>query len=173
MFDVKVLLLNSTDEVLAFISERKALRLFVKGKVDIISTWSDIFIQFVSGKKMNFPAVVKLKYHIKKNFSQLAFSRRAVFKRDEHRCKFCDVQLNSRTATIDHIIPKSMGGTSSFINCVAACSSCNKRKGNKTLAASGMFLLSEPYIPSGHMHYFSDDDRWHDDWELFLPEYQK
>lgn len=173
MNDVKVLLLNSTYEALALISERKALRLFVKGKVEIISTWADVFVQFVSGNKINFPAIIKLKYYIKKSLSQLAFSRRAVLKRDKLQCAYCGRCLNARIATIDHIVPKSSGGASSFLNCVTSCGPCNRHKGNKTLGETGMKLLFKPYIPAGYLHFFSDDDRWHDDWDLFLPECQK
>lgn len=163
----KILLLNSNFEVLSFVCERKALKLFVKGKVDVLSTWPDIEIHYGSGH-MSFPATLKLKYYVKKAYTQLAFSRKAVFKRDRFTCQYCGKLLKSGQMTVDHIIPKSLGGASSFNNCVASCYPCNSKKGSKTLDQVEMKLLIKPVVPSGYMHYISESDSWHDYWNIFF-----
>lgn len=163
----KVLLLNSTYEILSFISERKALKLFVKGKVDVLSSWPDVEICYGSGC-MNFPATLRLKYYVKKNYAQLAFSRKAVFKRDRFSCQYCGKFLKSGQVTVDHVIPKSMGGVSSFNNCVTACYACNNKKGNRTPEQADMTLYVKPAAPIGYLHYISDADSWHDDWNVFF-----
>lgn len=161
-----VLLLNSTCEILHFITFKKAIRLIVKNKVDILSTWDKI-INWPSGY-MNLPATLKLKYFVKKKYTQLAFSRKAVFKRDNYHCQYCNKPLKLGQATVDHIFPKSMGGTSSFKNCVTSCYPCNNKKGNRTLEQTDMLILVEPIQPIGYIHYMSDKDGWHDDWNLYI-----
>jgi 5-methylcytosine-specific restriction endonuclease McrA len=165
----KVLLLNSTYEILAFISDRKALKLYFKGKVEIISSWPDIEILYGSNM-MNFPATLRLKYFVKKNYTQLVFSRKSVFKRDKFTCQYCGKFLKSGQVTVDHVIPKSMGGTSSFNNCVTSCYSCNNRKGSRTPEQANMTLLTRPVVPNGYLHYVSEQEGWHDDWNIFFGE---
>lgn len=164
----KVLLLNNTYEVLSFISEKKALKLMFKDKVDIISVWPDVDIMFHSGNKIKFPSVLKLKYFIKKNFSQLSFSRKSVFKRDRFYCQYCGKNLKSGQVTVDHVVPKSLGGLSSFGNCVTACYGCNNKKGSRTPEQANMKLINMPTQPVGYLHYVSENDQWHNDWDNFL-----
>lgn len=168
----KVLLLNSTYEVLSFISERKAIKLLFKNKVDIISTYPDVKFRFYNDE-LEFPATLKLKYHIKRRFSNLAFSRKSVFKRDNLTCQYCQKKLRPGQATIDHIIPKCRGGISSFTNCITACYICNNRKGNKTLEQANMLILNKPTVPSGYLYYYSEQECWHDDWTMFFGEDRK
>ena len=164
----KSLLLNNNYDVLQFVSERKALRLFYKEKVDIISEWDNEDIVFTSGKIMKFPAVLRLKYYVHKKFSHLPFSRRAVFKRDKYVCQYCQIHLKTGHATVDHIIPRVMGGGSSFTNCVASCFRCNTKKGPRTPEQAGMFPINTPVAPNGFVYYLADNDRWHDDWNTFI-----
>ena len=160
----KVLLLNSTNDILAFINERKAIRLMFKEKVEVISTWDDESFVFC-GRSINFPAVIKMRYYVYRKFSKPLFSRRAILKRDQNQCQFCGVKFND--GTIDHIIPKSLGGISSFTNCVAACFPCNKKKANKLLHETNLKLLKEPLPPSGYLFYFPNCE-WHKEWMQFI-----
>jgi|ERR1700722_7088503 len=163
----KVLLLNNTYEVLSFISERKAIKLVCKDKVDIVATWPDVQIRF-GGKTVNFPSILRLRYYVRKKYSQLSFSRKAVFKRDRFTCQYCSKLLKSGQVTVDHVIPKSIGGQSSFTNCVTACYSCNNRKGSRTPEGASMELINKPVAPAGYMHYISENDHWHADWDKFF-----
>lgn len=72
------------------------------------------------------------------------FTRAGMLKRDKHTCRYC----RKRADTVDHVLPESRGGPTSWLNCVAACSACNGRKGDRTPEKAGMPLLWEPYIPT-------------------------
>jgi 5-methylcytosine-specific restriction endonuclease McrA len=75
------------------------------------------------------PAVMMLNEYQKKKHT-VRFSKSNVFLRDGYRCQYCGVDLNRRTATLDHVLPISCGGQSTFENTVTACSPCNSIKGN-------------------------------------------
>lgn len=160
-----VLLLNSTEEVLNFISEKKAFKLLYKGKVDIVRGWLDRTLYFL-GQVIHYPAVIKLKYYVYRKFNKLIFSRRAIFKRDGYACQYCQQKLKHGQITVDHILPKSRGGKSCFSNCVAACYSCNKRKSNKMLSETNLRLIRVPAEPSGPV--FFTEGEWHPDWDHFI-----
>ena len=92
-------------------------------------------------------------------------TRRAVFARDEHSCQYCGVE--GVRLTVDHVLPRSRGGPSSWDNAVTACAPCNLRKGDRSLEESGLVLhriprapapelfiqLSTPTIPNGWLQY--------------------
>jgi hypothetical protein len=164
---VKVLLLNNNYSILSFITERKAIKLLFKGKVEVVSHWDNIKVHF-SGGDFTFPAVLKMKYYVHKVFSRLLFSRKAVFRRDHFTCQYCGKHLNNNQITLDHIIPKCNGGTSSFKNCVAACHTCNKKKGKQSLEEAGLTLLSVPDIPLGYIYHINEQDAWHEEWDKFF-----
>lgn len=163
----KILLLNSSYEVLQFITERKAIRLLCKGKVDIVSSWADEQINIGNGN-IYFPSTLKMKYYVNIKFSKLSFSRKSVFKRDFFNCQYCGKHLKGDQATIDHINPRSLGGDNSFDNCVTACYPCNSRKGNKTLQEANMELINSPIIPLQYVYYLSDSDIWHTEWDNYF-----
>ena len=81
---------------------------------------------------------------------EVVFSRRNLFRRDEHRCQYCGCHPGGDSLTIDHILPRSRGGRSSWANCVLACLECNKRKRDRTPRESGLRLLKEPARPRWH-----------------------
>jgi|SRR5579859_813698 len=167
----KTLLLNSTYEPLSFLSERRALKLIFKDKCDIINNWNDDIV-WQSGK-IKLPAIIKLKYYIRRNIVITNnFSRKILIKRDKSQCKYCFKKLTSSQITIDHIIPKSQGGITSFDNCVVSCLDCNYRKGSKTLEQSGLILLEKPFHPLSPSYGLFLDSRevWHPSWNNYLKE---
>lgn len=166
----KTLLLNSSYEVLSFITERRMLKLLIKDKAEIISHWDD-YISWKTGK-IKHPAILRLKHHVKRNFVNTNFSRFAIVKRDKSQCQYCDKKLMPSQITIDHVIPKSKKGATSFMNCVVSCHACNNKKGDKTLEQSGMVLLRKPTHPSFTAKYFIHDnhEQWHSDWNDYLGE---
>ena len=76
------------------------------------------------------------------------YTRRNVYRRDGARCQYCGVAPGASHLTIDHILPRSRGGATSWRNCVTACSRCNARKADRTLEQSGLRLLRAPRAPS-------------------------
>jgi 5-methylcytosine-specific restriction endonuclease McrA len=100
--------------------------------------------------KMRIPAVIRLRKYVKIVFDRLTFvsyNKKNVHLRDNYICQYCSVRIKDREATIDHVIPYSKGGLEKWENTVTCCKRCNRIKGNKTLAQSGLKLLRVPTKP--------------------------
>ncbi len=93
------------------------------------------------------PEVVALQRFDRLPMAAVAFSRRNVAKRDHFTCQYCGAQPGVGEVTIDHIVPRSQGGPSTWTNCVAACAGCNARKANRTPDQAGMRLRKPPSRP--------------------------
>lgn len=77
-------------------------------------------------------------------YRDAAWHRGGVFLRDKHRCAYC----GAKATTVDHLVPRSRGGQWSWLNCVAACSPCNARKGSRTPEEARMPLrFATPRVP--------------------------
>ncbi len=164
----KTLLLNASYEVLSFIPERKVFKLLIKDKVEVISSWDD---QINWGKnKIKHPAILRLKNHVRRNYYNSNFSRKALIKRDRSSCQYCGIKLTASQITVDHVMPRAQGGTTSFTNCVVCCQICNNKKADRTPEQAGMALMKKPTHPSfSSAHYVADPQEfWHRDWDDFL-----
>jgi 5-methylcytosine-specific restriction endonuclease McrA len=93
------------------------------------------------------PEVVVLTNYGETPDKHLAFSRSNIYKRDRNTCQYCGVRPGTSELTIDHIIPRSRGGKSTWLNCVLACITCNRKKADRTLAESGLRLRHQPIKP--------------------------
>ena len=165
----KTLLLNDDFSVLSFVPERKMLKLVAKNKVEILNSWSDIIVW--SSGQINHPAIIRLIKHVNRSYSKCnAFSRKAVVKRDQGICMYCGRKLSISEITIDHIIPKFLGGRTTFTNCVVSCGPCNNKKANQTLEEANMVLLCKPTHPSFSNCSFYPDakESWHPEWDTYL-----
>lgn len=78
---------------------------------------------------------------------QLKFSRRNIYLRDDHTCQYCGKVPKKEDITIDHVIPRSKGGKTTWENVVLACIRCNMKKGNKLVPEAGLKLLNQPVKP--------------------------
>ena len=164
---MKVLLLNSTYQAINFVSQRKALKLFVKGKVDILSSW-DRKVRWARGE-MFAPATIKLKYYVRWIPKKSRFNRIGVFKRDHNTCMYCNNVFKHLDLTIDHVIPQSRGGKSNWQNCVTSCYACNNKKADRTPEEAKMKIISQPVVPSLNIsHELIFMNRTHDDWYMYL-----
>lgn len=164
----KTLLLNASYEVLSFIPERKVFKLLIKDKVEVISTWNDIILW--GDSQLYHPSILRLKCHIKRNYSNTNFSRKALVKRDRSICQYCGRKLSASQITVDHILPRAQGGITSFTNCVISCYACNNKKADRTPEQASMTIFKKPTHPSFSVnHYVSEpQDYWHNDWDDFL-----
>lgn len=79
---------------------------------------------------------------------ETAFNKKNLFYRDHKQCQYCGIKPGIEQLTNDHVVPKSLGGKTSWLNCTTACRLCNAKKGNLTLEKSGMTLLSIPARPT-------------------------
>lgn len=78
---------------------------------------------------------------------QVPFTRRNLSRRDHLRCQYCGRRPGPEHLTIDHVLPRSQGGSTGWSNCVLACIPCNRKKGGKTPEQAGMRLLASPTRP--------------------------
>lgn len=117
------------------------------------------------------PQVVKLVFYSHFPPLHVKFSRRNIYLRDKNQCQYCGARPPREDMTIDHVVPRSHGGKSVWENVVLACSRCNTRKGNLTLAKSGLALIRKPSRPHwllGSRPDFNPDNR--PLWQKFIDE---
>ncbi len=79
---------------------------------------------------------------------EVSFSRRNLYRRDGYSCQYCGRRRPLDELSIDHVMPRSRGGKTTWENCVLACVRCNTKKANKTLRESGFQLLRAPGKPT-------------------------
>jgi 5-methylcytosine-specific restriction endonuclease McrA len=97
--------------------------------------------------RLRVPEVVCLVQYDRLPSAAVTFSRRNVAKRDHHTCQYCGAQPGWEAITVDHVVPRSQGGASSWTNCVAACEACNAHKADRTPEQAGMRLRRAPARP--------------------------
>ncbi len=118
--------------------------------------------------RLRVPEVVCLTRHIGRPSAAVAFSRRNVAKRDHHTCQYCGGQPGGDGITIDHVVPRSQGGATSWTNCVAACVTCNARKADRTPEQAGMHLRRRPSRPDWKPLYAHGLSHRVATWDRFL-----
>ncbi len=94
------------------------------------------------------PEVIVLSNYAQMPPMKVGFNGPNLWKRDQFTCQFCGDQFTGRSLTIDHVLPRSRGGGTSWENCVAACSPCNSRKADRTPGEARMRLLKQPAVPT-------------------------
>ncbi len=143
--DGSCILLNGDYTFLSLVDWKKAIGLMVADKVRVLK-FSDRVIRGVS-RTFNVPAVAVLAKVVRSVYrGHVPFSRRNVLLRDGFACAYCGTR--TRPITIDHVIPKSRGGSTDFDNCVACCRACNQRKGSLRPREAGMTLRRRPWQPT-------------------------
>lgn len=149
-----VLLLNASLEPLGVITQRRALSLMYRGRVEAVTDES-FELRGVT-KVFSVPSVIRLRRFINVPRRGAKWSRRGVLQRDNFTCAYCGVKAGERQNkkymersdfTVDHILPTSRGGKNTWVNTVCACPSCNHRKGNRTPHEANIKLLWEPKTP--------------------------
>jgi 5-methylcytosine-specific restriction endonuclease McrA len=139
-------LLNADFTFLNLIDWKRAVCLLAKGKVEVLKH-SDSVVKSPGGIEFKIPSIMRLIKLIRTIYrTGVAFNKKNILVRDGFRCAYCGEK--SQKLTIDHIIPRSRGGRDSFENCVAACRSCNRRKGGRMPSEANMHLILKPYQPT-------------------------
>jgi len=128
-----VLLLNTDGSPvsmlpLSTISWQEAIRFMVLDKVSVMD-WHEDWIVHSSNWSTRVPSVIMLKEYQKKK-GYVRYSKMNVFLRDEFVCQYCATKVTRKTATLDHVLPISHGGKSTWENSTTACMPCNSGKGN-------------------------------------------
>ena len=114
------------------------------------------------------PEVVVLTAYEGRGERSVVFSRKNIFKRDRYTCQYCGKQPGPEELTIDHVMPCSRGGTSTWENCLLACVECNKRKADKTPEEAKMPPRKAPKKPSWKTLSQVHPKARRESWEQFL-----
>lgn len=179
------LVLNRNWQPIGFATVARSLTLVVAERARIVDpadfqqySWSDWakripqhdepFVQAVQFR-LRVPEVITLTEYDRVPSNSVTFSRRNIYKRDRFTCQYCGLQPGSEELTIDHVLPRSRGGTSSWENCVLACLECNKRKADRTPNEAHMPLRKEPVRPAWRPMYSRNTVRI-ESWSKFLSE---
>jgi 5-methylcytosine-specific restriction endonuclease McrA len=161
-----VLVLNATFEPINVCTVRRATVLLLKERAEIIErSERELHAETFT---MPRPIVIRLTSYVRvpRDAHRRKITRRAVFARDRWTCQYCGGVRG--TLTIDHVVPRSRGGGSTWDNIVTCCAPCNRRKGDRLPKVAGMHLLSEPRPPSPHIFVHVASTTIHPAWEQYL-----
>lgn len=145
------LALNASFEPLTMVPVRRALRLLIDGKAEIVESDTNRLVRS-EHLTLPHPAVIRLTrfIHVPRRFRRQV-TNTFLFARDRYTCQYCgraQSELKLRESlTRDHIVPLSRGGLNEWTNVVTACGPCNTRKANRLPAEIGMHPLTVPVEP--------------------------
>ncbi|HEY5162150.1 MAG TPA: HNH endonuclease [Terriglobales bacterium] len=159
-----VLVLNASYEPINVCAARRAIVLVLKG----VAMAEEENGHYLHSTRISIrvPSVIRLLEYRRIPHQTRSLSRKNILLRDRNICQYCGTVLPSSELTLDHVIPRSRGGASTWENLVACCHSCNRRKGNQSVHEAGMKLMREPRAFNLHTsrHIMRlighSDDKW-------------
>ncbi len=159
------MVLNANYEPINVCNIRRAIGLILDDKALLVMNGRGV-IRTVS-REYPCPSIIRLQSMIRRPRPQVKLNKTEVFRRDEYTCQYCGHHTPS--PTIDHIIPRRLGGAHAWENLVTACASCNHRKGGRSLAQAHMKLRRPPKAPPASARYiFSRYLNSNEEWEQFI-----
>lgn len=160
----KVLVLNQDYSPLTLCTVSRAFLLVFLEKAELLAADKNGYMRTVS---MSYPkpSVIKIKSYIQVPYKGVVLTRFNIFKRDGHKCQYCET---TKDLTLDHLIPRSKGGKSTWKNLVSACKRCNSRKGDRTPIEAGLVLKRPPFKPSYIMFLRNSVGELNNDWQQYL-----
>jgi 5-methylcytosine-specific restriction endonuclease McrA len=115
------------------------------------------------------PRIVRLLTYNRVPEKTVRFNRRNIIARDENRCQYCGRSFPSKRLTLDHVVPRSLGGQTTWGNVVCACGECNVRKGGRPPDDAGMELVRRPGKPKrSPVISFRIRERKYQSWKHFV-----
>ena len=156
-----VLVINASYEAVNVTSARRALTLVLGGKAVV----EEVSAHVVRTSRIAIPVPVVIRLTKYRRMPRLnrAVSRRGIILRDNSTCQYCRSKLPSGSLTMDHVIPKSRGGSSTWENLVASCFRCNNLKADRTPQEAGLALAKQPRqitIHAKHRLLIGDEKTW-------------
>jgi 5-methylcytosine-specific restriction endonuclease McrA len=160
VLNTKVLVLNRSYLPIHITVVRRALSLLYQGIARAVddqyrtfdfASWADLAADDDSiglvNRAIRVPRVILLQGYDRIPRRYVRFSRFNIYSRDQNRCQYCGRQFPRAELNLDHIVPRSKGGTSIWENVVCSCHRCNRLKGGRTPAEAGMRLIRQPRRP--------------------------
>lgn len=160
-----VLVLNANFEPINVCNPRRAVGLILSGKADMVMNGRG-YVKTVS-QAIPMPSVIRLEQMVRRPRLRVKLTRREVFRRDNFTCQYCG--RHAGDLTLDHVLPRHLGGGHIWDNVVAACPACNHRKGGRQLGEVHMTLLRTPQEPPASAFYiFGRHLEQNSEWEEFI-----
>jgi 5-methylcytosine-specific restriction endonuclease McrA len=192
--DASVLVLNRLFMAVHIVSVRRAFCLLCKDLAEVVSlqdgqyatydftTWREVseyrakffreedddWLRTVNCE-IQVPRVIRLVGYEKMPRQTVKFNRRNIFARDNNQCQYCGKRFSISELSLDHVVPRSQAGTSTWENIVCACLGCNVRKGGRTPRQAHMTLIRKPEKPKrSPMLNLKLSHRKYQSWRTFL-----
>ncbi len=188
-----VLVLNRLYMAVNVISARRAFMLLARDQAEVVTVegdtygaydfetwievgkardrWTDGETEWVHAIQFDImvPKVVRLLFYDRLPQTRVKFNRRNIFARDDNRCQYCGKRYSTVELSLDHVIPRSRGGRTSWDNIVCACTRCNAKKGGRLPEEAGLSLIKKPIKPrrSPVIHLKLRSGKYHT-WKQFL-----
>jgi 5-methylcytosine-specific restriction endonuclease McrA len=162
ILDTKVLILNRSYLPIHVTSVRRAFSLLYQGIARAVNeqyqtfdfaSWSDLSVSLhdesigLVNRAIRVPRVILLVSYDRVPKRHVRFSRYNIYARDKSTCQYCGSRFPRHELNLDHVVPRSLGGTSTWENVVCSCHDCNRHKGGRTPEDAGMALLRKPIRP--------------------------
>ncbi len=191
--DCNVLVLNKHYMAIRIVGARRAFSLLFRDLAEVVSFEQGEYSNYnfqswcgVSQFRRNFepdghdwvstvnfyiavPRIIRLLFYDRLPRNEVKFNRRNIFARDKSRCQYCGKRQRTSELSLDHVVPKSMGGKSVWENIVCACAKCNVKKGGRTPRQAAMTLIQKPVKPKHNplVHIHLGHQRYRT-WKQFL-----
>lgn len=160
----KTLVLNQDYRALTTCAAAKAFLLVYMNKAEVVNDVKDGYFRTVTNH-YPIPSVIRLRNYVHLPYKGVILSRQNIFRRDGQRCQYCG---SGYDLTLDHVLPKSRKGGSTWDNLVTACKHCNARKGDRTPEEAKMPLRQKPFKPSFLMFLRDFSGPIYDEWMVYL-----
>ena len=160
-----VLVLNANFAPIHVCNVRRALGLILQDKATLVMNGRG-YIRTVR-TQIPCPSIIRLSHMVKRPRPIVKLNKQEVFRRDGYRCQYCGVRPSR--PTLDHVIPRRLGGAHTWENLVTACPSCNLRKGGRTVEQANMQPRKKPIRPPASADYiFGKYLKGNEEWEEFV-----
>jgi 5-methylcytosine-specific restriction endonuclease McrA len=146
---VPVLVLNANFEPINVCNTYRAITLMLAGKASMVMNGRG-YIHTIN-QAFPIPSVIRLVEMVRRPRPRVKLTKREILRRDNYSCQYCGQRAS--VLTIDHVLPRHMGGQHTWDNLVTACQVCNHRKGGRTVEQAHMFLLRQPAEPPASARY--------------------
>ena len=165
----KVLVLNQDNSPISVCTVQRAFLLNYLDKSELVQPANGFKLRSVN-KAFPMPAVIRLNKYVNVPYKGVALTRQNIFRRDNFECQYCG---SRKDLTLDHVIPRSKGGKSTWNNLVTACKRCNAKKGDFNPEKAGMILKTKPFKPSYVLFLRNFSGMFCDEWKPYLKEKSK
>lgn len=162
MINKRTLLLNQGYQPIKAISAKRAICMYILEKVDVLEHYKETISS--PSIEFNIPAVIRLKNQAKVKPMRVRFSRSNIYTRDDKICQYCGNKFKPQELTLDHVIPKSFGGKTTWTNIVTCCKTCNTQKANRTPQQANMRLINRPSYPGVKFMYSNMSGKMPEQW---------